>query len=75
MDMEEGMVCLVQDYISIVQADDNHIREMKDLVILQWLALSLPIVDMVHDHLGCGLGRVLAADTLDEIAIGVWTRH
>ena len=44
-------------------------------LLLQRLALSLPVVDMLHDDPRRGLGRILATDTLDEVSFGIWNQR
>jgi hypothetical protein len=44
----------------------------KGLVLLQWLAFSLPVIDVLHDRLRRRFGRILPSDTLNEITIGVY---
>lgn len=41
------------------------------LLRLQRLALPLPVIDVLQDHLGCGLGGILPTNAFDKVIIGV----
>lgn len=47
------------------------ISRFNGLVVLQWLSFSLPVVNMVHDYLGRGLGCILSSDAFDEVTVGI----
>lgn len=44
------------------------------LVLLQRPSFSFPVVDMLHDCLRRGLGRVLPSDTFDKVAFRVYNQ-
>lgn len=45
------------------------------LLRLEGLSLPLPVIDVLHDQLGRRLGGILAADTLNEVIVGVYDKQ
>lgn len=56
------------DYI--VQFPYIHLARL--LLSLEWPSLPLPVIDVLQNHLGGRLGGILAADTLNEVIVGVY---
>lgn len=61
----------VQVKLSLVLYSAAQQRRYDRSIPLQGLSLSLPVIDMLKNQLRCRLGRILPANALDEIIIGI----
>lgn len=43
----------------------------RHLLQLERLSFPLPVINVLHDHLGSGLGGILATDTFNEVVVRV----